>query len=121
MTVRQHQNAIADLIASFRTASLATITRDFRCGEYFSSRQMRDGRAVLDRIDGEVRFDFKDASPDPKIKPEEFSVRWQGSVLATETGEYEFVLRTTNGARLWVNDNRRPLIDVLGATGAGNG
>ncbi len=119
LTVRQHQNAIADLIASFRTASRRDERQGLR-GEYFSSRQMRDGKAVLDRIDPEVRFDFKDASPDPKIKPEEFSVRWQGSVLATETGEHEFVSRTTNGARLWVNDNRRPLIDASVRSGASN-
>jgi hypothetical protein len=81
---------------------------------------MRDGRAVLDRIDREVRFDFKEAGPDPKIKPEEFAIRWQGSVLATETGEYEFVLRTANGARLWVNDNRKPLIDASVRSGASN-
>ena len=32
--------------------------------------------------------------------------------LAPETGEYEFNLETSNGARLWLNDNNRPLIDA---------
>ena len=52
-------------------------------------------------------------SPDPeKIKPEEFSVRWQGSVFAPDTGEYEFVVRTKNSTRLYVNDALNPLIDA---------
>ena len=33
-------------------------------------------------------------------------------MLAPETGEYEFVVRTEHAARLWVNDPDRPLIDA---------
>ena len=50
-----------------------------------------------------------------KKKDEEakqFSVRWQGSVFPTESGEFEFVVRTDNAFRLWVNDNEKPLIDA---------
>ena len=47
-----------------------------------------------------------------KIEPHEFSIRWNGSVLAPETGEYEFVVRTEHATRLWVNDLNRPLIDA---------
>ena len=43
---------------------------------------------------------------------QEFRVNWQGSVLAPETGEYEFIVRTEHAARLWVNDIDRPLIDA---------
>jgi cytochrome c553 len=119
LTVRQHQNAVADLVASFRTAGRWDEQRGLR-GEYFATRQMRGGQSVINRLDAEIRFDFKDSSPDPaKIKPEEFSVRWQGSVLAPETGDYDFVLRVENGARLWVNDTVRPLIDAGVRSGAG--
>ena len=110
LTVRQHQNAIADLIGSFRTPGQWDDQRGLH-GEYFDSRQMNRGQRVIDRTDTEVRFDFKDGSPDPKIKPEEFSVRWQGSVLAPETGDYEFIVHSQNGVRLWVNDQNKPLID----------
>ena len=79
-------------------------------GEYFGSR--RFGDRVIDRLDPGVKFDFKNNSPDPKIKPEEFSIRWQGSVLAPETGDYEFIVRAENGLRLWVNDETKPLIDA---------
>jgi mono/diheme cytochrome c family protein len=117
LTVRQYQNALADLLASFRPAARPDDRRGLR-GEYFATRRFRNGRAVVDRVDPEVRFDFKDGSPDPKIKPEEFAARWQGAVHAPDTGEYEFVVRTENGARLWVNDLARPLIDAAVRSGA---
>ncbi len=110
LTVRQHQNAIADLAASFRDPGYWDDKRGLQ-GEYFDSRQMNRGQRVIDRTDTEIRYDFKDGSPDPKIKPEEFAIRWQGSVLAPESGDYEFVVHSQNGVRLWVNDQNKPLID----------
>jgi hypothetical protein len=110
LTVRQHQNAVADLIASFRTPGKWGDERGLR-GEYFPSHQFKHDQRVLERLDAELRFDFKDGSPDAKIQPEEFAVRWQGSVLASETGDYEFVVKSQNGVRLWVNDMAKPLID----------
>lgn len=50
-----------------------------------------------------------------KKKDEEarqFGIRWQGSVFPTETGDFEFVVRTENAFRLWVNDNEKPMIDA---------
>ena len=49
---------------------------------------------------------------------QEFRVTWQGSVLAPETGEYEFRVKTENAAKLSVNDLRRPLIDALVKSGS---
>ena len=109
LTIRQHQNAVADLIAGFRGAGKWDEKRGLR-GEYFGNRHFGD--RVLERLDPGVHFDFKTGSPDPKIKPEEFSIRWQGSVLAPETGDYEFIVRAENGLRLWVNDDAKPLIDA---------
>ena len=40
-----------------------------------------------------------------------FSAQWRGSILADETGDYEFVIRTPNSVRAWINaepDNRSP-------------
>ena len=52
--------------------------------------------------DAVVAFDFGAASPDAeKIKAEEFAIRWEGSLLAPETGDYELIVDTKNGARLW--------------------
>ena len=117
LTVRQYRSAAADLVGSFRAPALPTLPtlptgRHGLRAEYFNSRQPERGR-VLERIDPEVRFDFGRVSPAPgKLDAEGFTVRWSGSVLAPETGRYEFVVRTDHAARLWLNDPDRPLIDV---------
>jgi cytochrome c553 len=140
LTVRQYRNAVTDLIGSFRAAGQWDEKRGLK-GEYSSRTRRRrngsGGNASLSRIDFEVQFDFGTDSPIPEqnalkelskrwqpipvlyvplsaFRPfsQEYRVTWQGSVLAPETGEYEFIVRTENAARLWVNDNVRPLIDA---------
>jgi hypothetical protein len=119
LTVRQYQNSVADLIGSFRP----TIQRDAQQGlkgEYFKSRRQRKEDRLIERVDRQVQFDFGEGAPGNEgFEAEEFSVRWQGAVLAPETGDYEFILRTENGVRLWVNDQRQPLIDAGVKSGAG--
>jgi cytochrome c553 len=112
LTVRQYRQAVADLIGSFRAPGRWDGTHGMR-GEYFKSRRFQPGERVLERVDPEVRFDFGTEAPQPgKFQADQFSIRWEGSVLAPETGEYEFVVRTEHATRLWVNDVRRPLIDA---------
>ncbi len=112
LTVRQYRNSVTDLIETFQPPARWDDQRGLKA-EYFKTRRFRDESRVVERIDGEVHFDYKLSSPDPaKIDPKEFSIRWRGSVLVPETGEYEFVVRTENSARLWVNDLKRPLIDA---------
>jgi mono/diheme cytochrome c family protein len=112
LTVRQYQNAVADLIGRFRTAGKWDGERGLH-GEYFKSKSPRAGRRVIDRRDPVVRFDFGEHSPDDfLIDPFEFSISWEGSVLAPESGDYEFIVRTEHAARLFVNDTRKPLIDA---------
>ena len=113
LTVRQYQNAIADLIGSFRAPAIWGTERGLR-GEYNQSRNIgNDKKKHFERVDPQVDFDFGDASPDPKqLEAPEFSIVWQGSVLAPDTGEYEFVIHTQHAARLYVNDTATPLIDA---------
>jgi len=112
LTVRQYRNSVADLIGSFRFSTAWNDERGLR-GEYFKSRRFRPNERVIERVDPIVKFDFDEDSPDKeKIEPEEFAFRWNGSVLAPETGDYEFVIRTENGARLWLNDLNQTFIDV---------
>jgi hypothetical protein len=47
-------------------------------------------------------------------------MRWNGSVIPPDTGEYEIILRTEQAARLWINDMRAPLIDAYVRSGEGN-
>ena len=96
----------------------------------------------LNRVDPEINFQFGTSSPIPEqdalkdvakrwqraplllvplrsFRPfsQEFRVTWQGSLLAPETGEYEFRVKTENATKLSVNDLRRPLIDALVKSG----
>lgn len=114
LTVRQYRNAVADLVGSFRSAPQWDAERGLR-GEYYKGR--RPGRSrdrQIERIDPAVSFDFGEASPDPEKldDPANFSIGWEGSVFAPETGEYEFIVRTEHAARLWVNEEQLPLIDA---------
>jgi cytochrome c553 len=110
LTVPQYRNAVADLIGSFRSTTRLDERRGLRA-EYFKGRSFRE--RVLERSDAEVRFDFGTDSPVPeKTEAHEFSIRWTGSVIAPDTGEYEFLVRTEHAARLWLNDMNRPLIDA---------
>jgi cytochrome c553 len=128
LTVRQYQNTVADLAGSFRPRPSSPAGKQAEQekkqqglrGEYYQSRggRFRKSKPAFTRIDRVVRFDFGIASPDPaKLKPEEFSIRWEGSLLAPDTGIYDFVVRTENSARLWLNDLKKPLIDAMVKSG----
>lgn len=112
MTVRQYLNAASDLFVPMLGEARVDDQRGLTA-EYFNSRNFRRGTQVIERVDPRVDFAFGDQSPDPEnIGQAEFSIQWRGAILAEETGEYELVLRSENGARLWVNDMDRPLIDA---------
>lgn len=119
LTVRQYRESVADLFAELRPSEAPGGERGLR-GNYFPSRRTRDKDKVLDRIDPVVQFDFGEGKPveDEQLKADEFAIHWNGSVYAPETGHYEFVVKTANGMRLWVNDNEVPLID--GSVRSGN-
>lgn len=112
LTVRQYRNTLADLIGSFRNGDKPDDRHGLQA-EYFKAKQFNSGDRVLQRLDPEVHFDFGRSGPvGDQFDPNQFSIRWQGGVLAPDTGEYDFVVRTDHAARLWVNDMNRPLIDA---------
>ncbi len=68
----------------------------------------------FERVDGRVAFHFGAESPDKeKMIAEQFQTQWEGSVIAEETGAYEFAVKSENGFRLWINndDDSEALID----------
>ena len=103
LTVRQYQNAVADLLGTFRESKEIGAERGLKA-DYYNARNFRNDKKVFDRVDQRVEFNFEDSSPDTnKIDAKEFAIRWEGSLIADETGDYEFCLKTENGARLWIN------------------
>lgn len=112
LTVRQYQNAVADLIGSFREAAEWGPERGLHA-QYYNARDFRADARKLERTDPEVHFDWGESSPDPeKFDAHEFSIVWDGSLLAPDTGTYEFLVRTEHAARLYVNNKEQPLIDA---------
>jgi hypothetical protein len=130
LTVRQYQNVVTDLIASFRGPTQWTDDHGLHA-EYFRSRNFDNKDRLADRIDPQVSFDFGDSAPEKdkesdkerdkeknkdkdkdKFDPRQFSAKWQGMLLAPDTGDYEFTVSTDHAARLWINDLQQPLIDA---------
>lgn len=122
LTNRQYMNTVADLLKQFSGNDAAVgLERGLR-GNYEPRRALRD-RKSFERVDREVNFDFgtgtpfDDQSTNAPVKTNEFAMNWRGSVLADESGEYEFIVKTPNGVRLWINDDDKPLIDASVASG----
>ena len=112
LTVRQQQNALADLIGEFRRPFDPGAEHGLHA-QYFADRRFNPGTRKIDRTDAEVHFQWTNSSPDPKqLDPNEFSAVWEGSVLAPDTGNYEFLVRTEHAVKLFVNNRSQPLIDA---------
>jgi mono/diheme cytochrome c family protein len=114
LTVPQYRNAVSDLVGSFRPRVGWGGERGLK-GEYYSGRRTRKDDRVIERVDPEVDFDFGPNTPDPEDerfdKPNEFSIRWEGSLLPADSGTYTIIVRTEHAIRLWLNDDRQAVID----------
>ncbi|HKX62147.1 MAG TPA: DUF1592 domain-containing protein [Verrucomicrobiae bacterium] len=124
LTNRQYVNMIADLLRGFEEDSAASgdAQRGLR-GNYRPRNRGTNNnnrRTGFERVDHVVNLTFGTNSPDAEslgTGTNEFSVNWRGSVLAPESGDYEFRVQSPNGVRLWVNDQDQPLIDAGVASG----
>ncbi len=107
LTNRQFQESVADLFGSFGKVLPLGEPKGL-AGKYFSSDGMnKKAKHGLDRVDARLAFDFAEGPPAPDIKPDQFSIAWEGSLLPTETGWYEFRIKTPNGARLYLNGDKK--------------
>jgi len=112
LTVPQYRNAVADIVGSFRSTGVPDKGEGLQA-QYFKARRFDDRERVLERIDPEVQFDFKTGSPQGgEFDPHQFSIRWNGSIVAPDTGVYEFIVRSEHSVALWINDENKPLIDA---------
>ena len=121
LTNRQYVNTVADLLRHFTgDEALAQGERGLR-GNYRSKIGKGDeNRKSFDRVDRKVTFSFDADSADAEklgTGTNEINITWRGALIADESGDYEFIVKTPNGARLWVNDEDTPLIDAWVASG----
>ena len=129
LTIAQHRASIMDLIGRFRQGpgfdrpiSTEHGIKGFYRGLDVAAPPQPDAKVKdrkkrpaykFERVDSRISFYFGADSPDKeKMSPEEFQNRWDGCVIAEETGVYEFAIKTENVARLWINDDQESLIDA---------
>ncbi|MCW1921847.1 DUF1592 domain-containing protein [Luteolibacter arcticus] len=107
LTNRQFRESVADLLGSFGQATQPGEGRGLKA-QYFDSDGMnKKARKALEREDRELAFDFGEGPPAEGMKADQYSIAWDGSLLAPATGWYEFKLVTPNGARLYLNGDQQ--------------
>jgi mono/diheme cytochrome c family protein len=125
LTIEQYRNSVADLVGRFRPgfdkppgaehglkARYQGLVPGVKAAKTVTEKKSEEDKYRFERTDPQIDFSFADASPDPeKMANEDFSIHWEGSVFADETGLYEFVVKSENGFRVWVNDTKVLLID----------
>jgi mono/diheme cytochrome c family protein len=132
LTVEEYQNSVADLIGRFQGGFDRPLGKTHGLKGRYSGRfpviigpilkprsdaeraeRNRKERTSYEQTDKVIAFHFGAESPDVnRLRPDDFTTRWDGSIFAPETGMYEFIVKTENGVRLFVNNSREPLIDA---------
>jgi len=103
LTNRQFRESVADLLGSFSGISPPGEGTGLKA-KYFQSEGMnKKSKQLLERLDTSLAFDFGEGSPAVGISADQFSIAWDGSLIAPATGWYEFRVSTPNGARLYLN------------------
>jgi cytochrome c553 len=132
LTVEQYQNSVADLIGRFQGGFDRPFGKTHGLKGRYSGRfpvlvgpilkprndkeraeRNQKEKTSYEQTDKVVSFHWGAESPDVnRLRPDDFNSRWDGSIFAPETGMYEFIVKTENGIRLFVNNPREPLIDA---------
>ena len=95
--MRQYRESLADLIGSLRgmtstaeAGGLAAVYRERPERDPKAPDRDRPETTFKQQVDPVVDFDFGDKAPAKGTYAAQFSIHWSGSVLAPDTGEYEF-------------------------------
>ena len=133
LTISQYCTSVADLIGHFRNGSDKDWGKERGLQFFYRSPEIlkpeeraklksnADPRKKTVKVDGRIDTLDLHLGPDSPVKdkldPDEFELRFEGSLIAPETGTYEFIVRSENGFRLSVNDREKPLIDAWVSSG----
>jgi PA14 domain len=71
-------------------------------GHYFYGSSFN--KSAFKRIDGKIDFNWNEGSPINKKNRDNFSVRWEGFLWVPANDTIEFLVRSDDGARLWVDN-----------------
>ncbi len=70
---------------------------------YYNNQDL-SGTPVRVRDESSINYDWGYTSSLTGIAADNFSIRWDGTVIPPTTGEYNFTVRGDDGVRLWVNN-----------------
>ena len=70
-------------------------------GSYFNKPDLTG--LVFTRTDATINFNWGNASPDPAIGADKFSLRWTGYILPFYSETYTFKTFSDDGDRVWIN------------------
>ncbi len=112
LTASQYRICVADLIASFYGQAALGDERGLHAEYFNDKRGFNKDKRVIERTEPTLQVNFTAQNPADKMDKDEYAIRWSGSLAAAETGDYDIILDTANGARVWVNDREKPLIDA---------
>lgn len=82
---------------------------------YFADRELTAW--TKDLVTTAINADFGTGAPDPALSPDDFSIRYDGFITPTTSGNYTFHLASDDGARLFINNQL--VIDNWGSTPTG--
>jgi hypothetical protein len=100
-----------DLVGSFRGPMQWDGPKGLQAEYYKSHQHWKKEDRIIERVDPAVQFDFGVNLPESEEVGHRYFIKWNGGLLAPDTGEYEFVVRTEHSVKLWINDGEKPLID----------
>ncbi len=116
LTNRQYASTVADLVGRFVGSGESPVGAGEQRGlnaVYFGAAQrgrFENSHIIHTGLDPKVEFAFAPGSADRErvANLDHFSMQWRGAVRAEETGDYEFVVRTPNSFRFWINRELTP-------------
>ena len=103
-TVQQYQNAVADIMKQLKWQPVSDHKRGLNA-KYFGTRKLYKEGVKVEKVEPVIDFDYGQKTPYPEKLTDEsqFSVLWEGGLIAKETGIYEFIVTSPNGFRLSIN------------------
>lgn len=125
LTTEQFRSSVMDLLGRFRMGpgfdrpignehGLKAFYRGVELpkpGEKAVDTTPKDGikkkrpNKTIEKVEPVISFHWGADSPDKAVlEAEQFENRFEGSVVARETGVYEFAVKSENGFRLYIND-----------------
>ena len=123
LTGAQYVLAVSDIVGRLERTDVRSIEAPGERGlgaTYYSVAQrgrFDAAKLVSTGVDAAVDFTFAAGTPDrARVEGlEQFSMQWRGAVLAEETGDFEFVVRTPNSVRVWINTEFNPADALIDA------